>query len=250
MIRTPWHASRSVHTSSLRSENRTRGKSSGQERWLDSRRATWDFVPVKRERKENGFIRSPVYVPFACQLRRSPASSLYRGMYPRALHRTVTASISGASERIKSQRPTSVESASRNAAGGCLSSEAISCRRAASSSSRGVNGWASSNLSLIVHSPRAALPLSVALPPPLFLQLSFGILRKKAFIGVPIIANCAVDRSGSVTKQFLSYNVTEDLKCCLFDWSSAKFLRVTRPLHMLQDTSAAFDAVTLSIDKY
>src|SRR5271166_3839411 len=102
------------------------------------------------------------------------------------------------------------------------------------------------------HRPLSAgrLPLSVAQPAPLFLQLSFGLLRKEAFIGVPIIANCAVNRSGSITKQFLSYHVAEDLKCGFFDWSRAKFLRVTRPLHMLQDTSAAFDAVTLSIDKY
>src|SRR5271165_4167231 len=170
MIRTPWHASRSVHTSSLRSENRTRGKSSGQERWLDSRRATWDFVPVKRERKENGFIRSPVYVPFACQLRRSPASSLYREMYPRALHRTVTASISGASEQTKSQRPTSVESASRNAAGDCLSSKAISRRRAASSSSRGVNGAVSSAWSpsstLRGPPPSKRCSAATSVPPP------------------------------------------------------------------------------------
>jgi hypothetical protein len=109
----------------MRSEKRTNGKSSGQEPPRGSRGTIWDFLPVKREMKGIAFIRLPFYVPFGCQFRRKPASNLYREMYPRTLHNTVTASISGSSERSNSQRPTSAESASRNAVGGCAASEPI-----------------------------------------------------------------------------------------------------------------------------
>src|SRR5271166_2358591 len=247
MINTPWHASRSAHTSSLRSENRTRGKSSGQERWLVSRRVTWDFVPVKRERKDNGFIRLCAPLPAKPDAARFPVCigkcilvpCIGRLRHPSPALRSGPKANAQPAWKAPPEMPLWVAYPRKG-------SRAAEPRPLALEASM---AWLPP---LGNHRPLSAgrLPLSVALPPPVFLQLSFGLLRKKAFIGVPIIANCAVDRSGSVTKQFLSYNVTEDLKCCLFDWSRAKFLRVTRPLHMLQDTSAAFDTVTLSIDKY
>src|SRR5271165_1681683 len=73
-------------------------------------------------------------------------------MQPRALHSTVTASISGASERTNSHRPTRRDSASRKAAAGCASSDPISRQTAASRSSTLVSGRAST-LSSLIKSP-------------------------------------------------------------------------------------------------
>src|SRR5271165_274862 len=77
-------------------------------------------------------------------------------MQPRALHSTVTASISGASERTNSHRPNRRDSASRKAEAGCASSDPISRQTAASSNSTLVNGRTSTRSSLI-ESP---LPLA------------------------------------------------------------------------------------------
>src|SRR5271165_1080629 len=73
-------------------------------------------------------------------------------MQPRALHSTVTASISGALERTNSHRPTRRDSASRKAAAGCASSDPISRQTAASRSSTLVSGRAST-LSSLIKSP-------------------------------------------------------------------------------------------------
>src|SRR5208282_2986234 len=59
MISTPWHASRSVHTSSLARENCTRGKSSGQGSQRDFGGSIWHLLPMRRERKGNDFNRLP-----------------------------------------------------------------------------------------------------------------------------------------------------------------------------------------------